>query len=161
MKLLLILLIALKAEISAAQKSTALQGKCRVFAICQVISSSSDSLYYDLDKDSMYIPSEDLREASKDGLDSIQTVDLFKSMYGSFKNATFAFEKDSVILQYKTGKAIGTYQVKSNDTLYMHLFFEEKGQQEQLIYFFSLTGDLINIWKEEDMGHTRFVLKRE
>jgi hypothetical protein len=160
MKLLLILLIVFKADISVAQKSSILQGKWRIIALSQVISTSRDSLYYDLDKDSIYIPSEDLREASKDGLDSIRTVNLFKSMYESFKNSTFTFVKDSVILEYKTSKAIGTYHIKSNDTLDMHLLFDEK-EQEHLIYTFLLTGDILNILLKQDIGYTRFVLKKE
>jgi hypothetical protein len=160
MKLLLILLLVFKADISVAQKSSILQGKWRVIAISQVISTSRDSLYYDLDKDSIYLPSEDFREASKDGLDSIRTVNLFKSMYESFKNSTFTFAKDSVLLEYKTSKVRGRYHIKSNDTLDMHLFFDEK-EQENLTYTFLLAGNILNILLKQDIGFTRFVLKKE
>jgi len=80
MRLILILLFLLKIDLSAAQKSSMLQGKWKVTSISEVISISQDSLYYDLEKDSIYIPTEDLKEAYKDGHDSIFTVNLFKSM---------------------------------------------------------------------------------
>lgn len=147
-------------DIPIAQKSSMLQGKWRIIAVSQVISASRDSLYYDLDKDSIYIPPEDLREASKDGLDSIGTVNLFKSMFESYKNSRFTFTKDSVLFEYKNSKAKGTYHIRSNDTLDMDLLFEDT-EQEHVTYTFLLKGNILNILLKEDMGYRRFVLKKE
>ena len=126
-----------------------LQGKWKVVSIYEVISISRDSLYYDLEKDSIYIPAEDLKEAYKDGHDSIFTVNLFKSMYGSLKGSSFTFEKDSVVFETRSKKAKGTYQIKSNDTLEMLLIYEEK-EQEHLIYTYSFKGTLLHILKKTD-----------
>lgn len=160
MKLFLILVLISKASSSFAQKNFILQGKWRMTAISQVDSISRDSLYYDLNKDSIYIPPGDLREAAKDGLDSIQTVGLFKGMYESFKNSTFTFLKDSVILEYKISRTIGTYRIKSNVTLDLKLFFEDK-KQEHLVYTFLIKGDYLNLLLKQDIGYTRFVLRKE
>lgn len=159
MKLFLILLLILKVDISFAQNFI-LQGKWRMIAISQVVSGSRDSLYYDLKKDSIYLPSEDLREAAKDGLDSNQTVNLFKGMYESFKNSTFTFVKDSVMFEYKASKAIGTYHIKNSDTLDMKLLFEGK-EKENLTYTFLFVGDFLNLLLKQDIGYTMFVFRKE
>ena len=160
MKLILFILIVFKTGVSVAQKSSVLQGKWRFIAISQVISTSRDSLFYDLDKDSMYLPSEDLKEAFKDGLDSVQTVNLFKSMYESYKNSWFIFTGDSVSLEYNTSTVVGTFQVKNKNTLDLLLVFEEN-DQEHLTYQFFLKDDLLTFLQKQDMGYTRFVLKKE
>jgi len=160
MKLLLILFVVLKADLSVAQERLILDGRWKIIAITQVIYTSRDSLYYDLNKDSMHIPPEDLREASKDGLDSIQTVNLFKSMYESYKNSTISFAKDSVFLNFRSDNAKGTYQMKGNETLEMRLVIE-KQQQEPVTYIYLLTGDLLSLLRKEDSGCTRFFLKRQ
>ena len=160
MKLLLILLLISKTGISVAQKSSILEGKWKIIAMYQVVSSSQDSLYYDLEKDSIYIPTEDLKEANKDGLDSIRTVNLFKSMFESFKGSMFTFRKDSVVFEYKSTKAIGTYEIKSKDTLAMHLIYDDQ-EMEHIIFIFSFKGDLLNILRQEDIFYSRFILRKD
>jgi hypothetical protein len=147
-------------DFAIAQKSSMLQGKWKFISISEVISTSRDSLYYDLEKDSIYIPTEDLKEAYKDGHDSISTANIFKSMYGSFKGASFIFEKDSVVFEFRSTKAKGTYQIKNNDTLEMLLIYEDK-EQAHLIYTYSFKGDLLNILLKTDMGYSKFILKKE
>lgn len=132
MRTLFILLLFFIAKVSIAQEAPALQGKWNITAVSQVISESQDSLYYDMQTDSIYIPKEDLLEAYKDGLDSIQTVNLFKYMFGSFKESSFTFERDSVILDLKSTKAIGTFKIKGADTLDIN-FIHEDGKHDNNI----------------------------
>jgi hypothetical protein len=142
-----------------AQKSSMLQGKWNVIAVSQVVTTSRDSLYYDLKKDSIYIPAEDLKEARKDGLDSTQTVNLFKSMFESLKESKFVFKKDSVLFESKLTKATGTFQIKGEDTLNMQLKYFQR-EKEETIYTFYFKGDVLNILLKTDIGYYRFILKK-
>ena len=160
MRIFFILLLLLKIDPSVAQKNSMLQGKWKIISISVVISTSQDSLYYDLEKDSIHIPAEDLKEAYKDGHDSISTVKLFKSMYGSLKGASFTFEKDSVVVETGPTKANGTYQIKNDDTLEVILKYEEK-EPEHFIYTYSFKGYLLNILIGTDIGYSKFILKKE
>lgn len=154
-------MLLLKTDISVAQKNSMLQGKWKIISITEVVSLSRDSLYYDLEKDSIYIPAEDLKEAYKDGHDSIFTVNLFKSHFGSLKGSSFTFEKDSVVFEIRSTKTKGTYQIKSNDTLEMLLIYEDK-EQEHRIYTYSFKGALLNILiKNDPTGYSKFTLKKE
>jgi len=160
MKLFIILILILIANSSLAQGDSKLQGKWKVTAISQVVSSSGDSLYYSLCQDSIYIPPADLREAARDGLDSIQAVNLFKGMYGSLKNSTITFAGDSVIVEYGMSRAIGTFHIKGTDEVTMDLFFEEN-ESEDITYIFILKGDILELILKQDIGYTRFVYRKE
>jgi hypothetical protein len=117
-------------------------------------------LYYDLEKDSIHIPIEDLKEAYKDGHDSIFTVNLFKSMFGSLKGSSFTFEKDSLIFETSSAKVKGTYQIKSKDTLDMLLAYDES-EKEHRIYTYLFKEGLLNILIKTDIGYSKFILKKE
>ena len=114
-----------------------------------IASNSQDSLYYDLETDSIYVPAEDLKEAYKDGHDSTFTVNLFKSMYGSLIGSSFTFKKDSVMLETKSTKSKGTYQIKSDGTLEM-LLINERKEPERNIYIFSISGNILNLLIKRD-----------
>lgn len=142
-----------------AQKSLSLQGKWKFVSITQVISSSRDSLYYDLDKDSMHIPSEDLKEAYKDGHDSVSTVKLFKNMYQSFTGSSFTFSGDSVIFKYKSTIAQGIFETK-NDTLELLLKYDN-GEPTNLSYTYSVKEAILWLVMKIDIGYYKYILRRE
>src|SRR5687767_12050777 len=114
MRSILIFLFLSTTMISLAQKATVLEGQWKVVSIAEVISSSRDSLHYDLEKDEIYIPEEDMKEAAKDGLSRKETIKLFKDMYGSLKGLSFSFEEDSVIEEFRSKKAKGSFQINNN-----------------------------------------------
>jgi hypothetical protein len=105
LRAIFLLLFLFKLDIVVAQKNSRLQGKWKIISVSQIISPSRDSLYYDLEKDSIYIPLEDLKEAYKDGHDSIVTADLFKDMFKTFKGSSITFQKDSVVFETATSSA--------------------------------------------------------
>ena len=137
-----------------------LQGKWMVISVSNIVSTSRDSLYYDLEKDSIYIPAEDLKEAYKDGHDSIFTVNLFKSMFGSLKGASLTFKKDSVVFETKSSKSKGTYKIKGKDTLEM-LLINNENEQEHHIYTYSFQGELLNMSIKNDIGYAKFIFQKK
>jgi hypothetical protein len=144
---------------SFAQQSSMLEGRWKMISLTQVISADRDSLYYDFETDSIHIPAEELKEAYKDGLDSISTVNLFKSMYGSFKGSRYTFSKDSVVFENQSGKTYGTYKIVSDTKLEMTLAY--LGEEPQLpSYNYLLKQDFLMLLINTDLGYYKFILKK-
>lgn len=137
-----------------------MQGNWEIVSITQVMSDSRDSLYYDLEKDSIHIPAADLKEAYKDGHDSLFTVQLFKKMYTPFEGSVFSFRNDSVTCKTRTAVAQGTFETRKGNSLEMQLKYDE-GVTVNLNYTYWVKEEMLNLIMKIDIGYYKYLFRKK
>lgn len=159
MRYLFIFLGFLSFNYSSAQENSGLYGKWKFMSVTWVISESADSVYYDLAKDSIYIPEKDLKDALRDGHDSISVVDILKNMFASVRGAILTFDTGSVFVHSKELQMKGKYQVNPGNNL--KILWEGNENESEFVYSYFLVGDKLKLVLYEDRGYSKFILKRE